>query len=210
MSVGVLERPVTGSAPEPTTGGVPARRAMVRWAWRLFKREWRQQLLILLLVIVAVAAVVVGSAVAVNTPPPANAGYGTADDLATYTSSPNAKQSGAISICIRWTPRLPRWSTVSARSRSLRTRHSMSPAAPRPTIFAPRTRTAPTAGRCSSCSPGTTRPGRTRSPSLLGWRPTSTSGWATLGLPKATRRWSALCRTPRACSTSSPWYRRGR
>ena len=91
MSVGVLERPVTGSAPEPTTGGVPARRAMVRWAWRLFKREWRQQLLILLLVIVAVAAVVVGAAVAVNTPPPVNAGYGTADDLATFTGS--GKQS---------------------------------------------------------------------------------------------------------------------
>jgi len=86
VSVGVLERPVTGSTPEPTTGGVPARRAMLRWAWRLFKREWRQQLLILLLVIVAVGAVVVGAAVATNTPPPANSGYGTADDLATYTS----------------------------------------------------------------------------------------------------------------------------
>ena len=60
---------------------------MIRWAWRLFRREWRQQLLILLLVIVAVAAVVVGAAVAVNTPPPANAGYGTAEDLATFTSS---------------------------------------------------------------------------------------------------------------------------
>ncbi len=87
MSVGVLERPATGSASEPTTGGVPARRAMIRWAWRLFKREWRQQLLILLLVIVAVAAVVVGAAVATNTPPPANAGYGMADDLATYANS---------------------------------------------------------------------------------------------------------------------------
>ncbi len=87
MSVGVLESPVTGSAPEATTGGVPARRAMIRWAWRLFKREWRQQLLILLLVIAAVAAVVVGATVATNTPPPANAGYGTAQDLATYTNS---------------------------------------------------------------------------------------------------------------------------
>ncbi len=99
MSVGVLERPVTGSAPEPTTGGVPARRAMIRWAWRLFRREWRQQLLILLLVIVAVAAVVVGAAVATNTPPPANAGYGTAGDLATFTSSgkapPNLHSVGA-------------------------------------------------------------------------------------------------------------------
>ena len=65
---------------------------MVRWAWRLFAREWRQQLLILLLIIVAVAAVVVGSAVAVNTPPPANAGYGTAHDLATFNlSNPSAK-----------------------------------------------------------------------------------------------------------------------
>ena len=44
---------------------------MLRWAWRLFRREWRQQLLILLLIVVAVAAVVVGAAVAVNTPPPA-------------------------------------------------------------------------------------------------------------------------------------------
>ncbi len=91
MSVDVLDRPVARSVPEPTTGGVPARRAMIRWAWRLFKREWRQQLLILLLVIVAVAAVVVGAAVATNTPPPGNAGFGTADDLATITSS--GKQS---------------------------------------------------------------------------------------------------------------------
>ena len=195
MSVGVLERPATGSAPEPTTGGVPARRAMIRWAWRLFKREWRQQLLILLLVIVAVAAVVVGAAVAVNTPPPANAGYGTADDLATFTSS-RAKQSH-LSICIRWTPRSPRWSTASARSRSSRTRPSTSPAAPRPTNFGPRTRTAPTAGPCSSCSPGTTRPGRTRSPSPLGWRPSSTSGWATPG-PKAARRSSGIVQNPQS------------
>ena len=122
MSVGVLERPATGSTPEPTTGGVPARRAMIRWAWRLFRREWRQQLLILLLVIVAVAAVVVGSAVAVNTPPPANAGFGTADDMATFNLRLHEQ------VCAEepatWTPRSPRSSTASARSRSSRTRHS--------------------------------------------------------------------------------------
>ncbi len=94
MSVGVLERPATQSAPEPTSGGVAARRAMLRWSWRLFKREWRQQFLILLLIIVAVAAVVVGAAVAVNTPPPANAGFGTAHDLATFNlSTPTVKSS---------------------------------------------------------------------------------------------------------------------
>ena len=93
MSVGVVERPVTRPAPEPTTGGVPARRAMLRWSWRLFRREWRQQFLILLLIVVAVAAVVVGSAVAVNTPPPANAGFGTAHDLATFNLTPTNKSA---------------------------------------------------------------------------------------------------------------------
>ena len=93
MSVDVLERPVMGAAPAPSSGGVPARRAMLRWAWRLFRREWRQQLLILLLIVVAVAAVVVGAAVAVNTPPPANAGYGTAHDLATFNLTPTNKSA---------------------------------------------------------------------------------------------------------------------
>ena len=93
MSTEILERPATESAPETTTGGVPARRAMLRWSWRLFKREWRQQFLILLLIIVAVAAVVVGSAVAVNTPPGATAGFGTAHDLATFTLTPTSKSS---------------------------------------------------------------------------------------------------------------------
>jgi putative ABC transport system permease protein len=98
MSVGVLERPATQSGPAPTTGGVAARRAMLRWSWRLFKREWRQQFLILLLIIVAVAAVVVGSAVAVNTPPPANAGFGTAKDLATFPLTPTSKSSSSDSL----------------------------------------------------------------------------------------------------------------
>jgi putative ABC transport system permease protein len=94
MSVTVLERPATQSAPASGSGGVAARRAMVRWGWRLFRREWRQQLLILLLIVVAVAAVVVGSAVAVNTPPPANAGFGTAHDMATFNLAPATGKHG--------------------------------------------------------------------------------------------------------------------
>jgi putative ABC transport system permease protein len=93
VSVDVLERPVTQSGIEPTSGGVAARRAMLRWSWRLFKREWRQQFLILLLIVVAVAAVVVGSAVAVNTPSAANAGFGTAQDQATFDLTPTTKSS---------------------------------------------------------------------------------------------------------------------
>ena len=67
-------------------GGAPARRAVVRFAWRLFRREWRQQFLILALITAAVAATIVGSAVATNTPPPNNAGFGTAQDSVSFTS----------------------------------------------------------------------------------------------------------------------------
>jgi putative ABC transport system permease protein len=65
-----------------------ARRAMGRWAWRLFRREWRQQLLILALVAVAVAATVVGATVSTDNLPPADAGFGTAHDMATLQGSP--------------------------------------------------------------------------------------------------------------------------
>jgi putative ABC transport system permease protein len=65
---------------------MPALRAVVRWAWRLFRREWRQQLLILALITVAVGATVVGSAVATNTPPPKTAGFGTARDSVSFAS----------------------------------------------------------------------------------------------------------------------------
>jgi putative ABC transport system permease protein len=65
------------------TGGGSGRRAVVRWAWRLFRREWRQQLLVLELLTVAVAATILGAAVGTNTPPPPNAGFGTADHLVT-------------------------------------------------------------------------------------------------------------------------------
>src|SRR3984885_6895909 len=98
VSVDVLERPITGSAPMPSSGGVPARRAMLRWAWRLFRREWRQQLLILLLIVVAVAAVVVGAAVAVNTPPPADAGFGTAHDMATFNLSTSTAKAPGVTL----------------------------------------------------------------------------------------------------------------
>jgi putative ABC transport system permease protein len=65
-------------------GGMAARQAVMRWAWRMLRREWRQQLLVLSLIVVAVAATFIGAAVATNTPPPANAGFGTATDLASF------------------------------------------------------------------------------------------------------------------------------
>ena len=84
MSTALRERPAHAGT---GNGGVPARRAVLRWAWRMFHREWRQQLLVLGLITVAVAATIVGAAVATTTPPPANAGFGTATDLATFQGS---------------------------------------------------------------------------------------------------------------------------
>src|SRR5207248_2386867 len=80
MSATLLDRPVDVQA--GGNGGAPARQAVVRWAWRLFRREWRQQVLVLALLTVAVAATILGAAIGTNTPPPSNAGYGTADHLA--------------------------------------------------------------------------------------------------------------------------------
>src|ERR1700691_2617676 len=82
MSTVAPGRPATRRAPN---GGVPARRAVIRWAVRLLRREWRQPLLILALITVTVAGAVVGSAVATATPSPATAAFGTAQDLATFT-----------------------------------------------------------------------------------------------------------------------------
>src|SRR5215468_10003715 len=71
-----------------TNGGGPARRAILRWAWRLFRREWRQQLLVLALLTVAVAATVIGAAIATNTPSSPNAAtFGTADHMVTLPGS---------------------------------------------------------------------------------------------------------------------------
>ena len=54
----LAHRPPLGG---PTNGGVAARRALIRWAGRMFRREWRQQILVITLLTVAVAAAVGGS-----------------------------------------------------------------------------------------------------------------------------------------------------
>ena len=61
---------------------VAARRAVVRWAWRLFRREWRQQILVLTLLTVVVAAAVGFATAAYNLAPvPVEAEYGTANSF---------------------------------------------------------------------------------------------------------------------------------
>jgi putative ABC transport system permease protein len=60
-------------------GGAPARRALVRWALRLFRREWRQQALVLALLGLAVASAVGGASTAYNMAPRRAAVFGEAD-----------------------------------------------------------------------------------------------------------------------------------
>ena len=84
MITGVPE-PAAGR--RPPNGGFPARRATARWARRLFRREWRQQLLVLALITVAVAATVLGAGIATNTPAPPDAALGGAQYAITLPGS---------------------------------------------------------------------------------------------------------------------------
>lgn len=78
MSLALGQRPADLRA---GGGGVPARRAVVRWAWRLFRREWREQLLVLALLSVAVAAAIFGASAAYNAAPSRDSEFGTADEI---------------------------------------------------------------------------------------------------------------------------------
>ncbi len=84
MSVIALER---GQQGRLVDGGAPARQAMVRWAWRLFRREWRQQSLVLALITVAVAAAILGATIGSNTTSSASGTFGSANHLVTLPGS---------------------------------------------------------------------------------------------------------------------------
>ena len=94
----VTERP----AHRMPNGGVPARRAVVRWAIRLLRSEWRQQLLILALITVAVGATVVASTVATSTPAPVAGVLGTAQDAASFSGSPASVNAQIKNLENRW------------------------------------------------------------------------------------------------------------
>lgn len=71
----------------PSDGGVPARRAVLRWSLRMVLREWRQQVLITILVAVAVAVTILGAGVISGGAVAENAGFGTANELAQLSGS---------------------------------------------------------------------------------------------------------------------------
>ena len=97
-----LTRPRAGTG----NGGVPARRAVFRWGWRLFRREWRQQLLVLGLLTAAVAATVWGASVVTNTqlPNPGYATFGTAAAMVTLPGTDPHLAADIAAIQDRWGP----------------------------------------------------------------------------------------------------------
>jgi putative ABC transport system permease protein len=83
-------------------GGLPARRAVVRWAWRLFRREWRQQVMVLTLLTVAVTAAVVGVSAGYHAAPPAAARFGTASQLFTLSAGDGQPLAPRIAQAREW------------------------------------------------------------------------------------------------------------
>jgi len=83
-------------------GGVPARRAVIRWAWRLFRREWRQQILVLVLLTVAVATMTAFVSVGYSVAPPREAWFGTADHLIMLEGSDPPKLDADIAAARAW------------------------------------------------------------------------------------------------------------
>ena len=76
-------------------GGVAARRAVVRWAWRMFRREWRQQLLVIALLSVAVAAAISSVTIAYNSGSADDAEFGSASHLLRFDGTdPRALEAG--------------------------------------------------------------------------------------------------------------------
>ncbi len=74
----------------PRSGGIAARRAVIRWASRMFRREWRQQLLVVTLLTVAVAAAIASITLVYNTAPADNARHGSASYILWYDgTNPN-------------------------------------------------------------------------------------------------------------------------
>src|SRR5271170_2306264 len=79
MSATLRDRPVRAG---PAGGGVVA-----RWAWRLFRREWRQQILVLALLTLAVAAAAFSVSAAYNVASLPGPQFGSADHLLQFDGS---------------------------------------------------------------------------------------------------------------------------
>ena len=84
-------------------GGIAARRAVVRWGWRLFRREWRQQLLILSLLTFAVAASIGFASAAYNIAGARLDGqFGDANHFFVFDNSNQAALEAKLDAATQW------------------------------------------------------------------------------------------------------------
>ncbi|MDT3440577.1 ABC transporter permease [Pseudofrankia sp. BMG5.37] len=99
--------PGPGPAPDgparrgPAGGGFPARRAMVRWAWRMLRREWRSQVLVTLLLLLTVSVAVFGGTALYNAPPSSDPVLGTADSVYVLSARNNPQAVAADIATLR-------------------------------------------------------------------------------------------------------------
>src|SRR5215218_3635068 len=88
--------------PGATGGGVSARRAVIRWALRLFRREWRQQILVLALLAVADAAPVGSIKIVHHTGPDQDFVFGSAAVVFKFDGSGPLKLQAGLVLAEEW------------------------------------------------------------------------------------------------------------
>jgi len=97
--VTALARPATRR--EARTGGVAARRAVTRWAGRMFRREWRQQLLVMTLLTAAVTAAVGSITIVHNASFALDGEFGSASELLKFDGSDPRKLEAGLAAARR-------------------------------------------------------------------------------------------------------------
>ncbi len=80
----------------PSGGGFAARRPLMRWALRLFRREWRQQILVTALLTVAVTAAVCSVTIAYNSGPLDYAEFGSGNALFEFDAADPRKLEASL------------------------------------------------------------------------------------------------------------------
>ncbi|HEY2429429.1 MAG TPA: FtsX-like permease family protein, partial [Acidimicrobiales bacterium] len=97
MTVLVADPPAPPA--ERGDGGVAARRAVARWGWRLFRREWRRHVLILAMLTVAVAATIIGLGTVTNaTRLKADPTFGTASTILSLSGTSPQLSTGIAAL----------------------------------------------------------------------------------------------------------------
>jgi putative ABC transport system permease protein len=86
----------TGRLGGARSGGVAARRAVIHWALRLFRREWRQQLLVLSLLAVAVAAATACITIVHDAAQADRSRFGSADTLLAFDGTDPQKLEAGL------------------------------------------------------------------------------------------------------------------